>query len=112
MILTLAVESALMVTSIVYPDRPGGYSQDQLAKAFAHLRVSRDWKGPILAEIPATEMEVVRAALLWFASARSTFSPVPNRPDRLLVTTSVPVRSVRAPPTSTSTEGPFGPDPD
>jgi hypothetical protein len=77
-----------MTTSIVYPDRPSGYSQNDLAKAFDRVRVSRDWKGPIRAEILATEQGVVQAALLWFGSTMPTFTAVPDRPDRLVVTTS------------------------
>jgi hypothetical protein len=78
-----------MVTSIVYPDRPSGYSQDQLAKAFDRVRVSRDWKGPIRAEIPATEERVVQAALLWLGSTVPTFTAVPGSPNRLVVTASL-----------------------
>jgi len=75
-----------MTTSIVYPDRPSGYSQNELVKAFGRVRVSRDWKGPIRAEILAAEEQVVRAALLWFGSIVATFTAVPGRPDRLVVT--------------------------
>ena len=77
-----------MAISIVYPDRPSGYSQDQLAKAFDRLRASRDWNGSIRAEILATEERVVRAALLWFGSTVPLFTAVPGSPGRLIVTAS------------------------
>jgi hypothetical protein len=64
----------------------GGFRLDQLAKAFDRVRNERDWKAPIQAEIAAADRLVVEQAIIWFTRTVPLITPVPERPDRLMVT--------------------------
>ena len=75
-----------MPASIVYRDRPTGFSHEQMARAFDRVRDPRDWRASINAEIPSEDRLVVQAAVIWFTATVPMFMPIPGQADRLLVT--------------------------
>jgi hypothetical protein len=68
------------------PVRLTGYTHAELTEAFERVRDQDDWKGPIFAEIPATERRVVQKAIYWFTATVPVFATVPRSPERLIVT--------------------------
>lgn len=68
------------------PVRLTGFTHAELTEAFERVRNTADWKGPIFAEIPATERRVVQMAIYWFTATIPVFAAVPRDLQRLLVT--------------------------
>jgi len=68
------------------PLRLTGFTHAQLTEAFERVRNPADWKGPIFAEIPATERRVVQKAVYWFTATIPVFATVPRDAQRLVVT--------------------------
>jgi hypothetical protein len=68
------------------PMRLTGFTHAKLTEAFARVCDRADWKGPIFAQIPATERRVVQQAIYWFTATVPVFAAIPRDADHLIVT--------------------------
>jgi len=56
----------------------GGYTQEQLEVAFRVVQNPEHWKNPVRAIIPATQLEVTKAAIIHFTGSTAVVTPCPN----------------------------------
>jgi hypothetical protein len=68
------------------PVRLTGFTHAELTEAFDRVRDRTDWKGPIFAEIPATERRIVQKAIYWFTATLPVFATLSRDSGRLIVT--------------------------
>lgn len=66
--------------------RPPDFSPEELGAAFDRVQDPRDGDGPILAVIPASDWQLVRAAVVWFTATRPVFWQLTPASSRLVVT--------------------------
>jgi hypothetical protein len=79
-------EPGAKASTALDPMRLTGFTHAQLTEAFDRVRDQNDWKGPIFAEIPATERRVVQKAIYWFTATVPVFAAVPRNAERVIVT--------------------------
>lgn len=64
----------------------GGYTMDQLEKAFDSVKDQDHWKNPIDAIIPADQKDVLSRSIPWYTGTEAQFEEVEGRPEVLRVT--------------------------